>query len=125
MVVIYNSRIFGIILKQKHTLSLIPGLDPYGIISGYLIRGLATTEAARRYWSFYELACLSPPFGGISPNLCNFFMQFDTKYFSHLNNFLTYDYKLLMNLMEKSINYPIKTDFEKKSTKAFVTFSRR
>jgi NTE family protein len=75
--------------------------------------GLASTEAARRYWSFYELACLSPPFGGISPNLCNSSMQFDTKYFSHLNNFLSYDYRPLMNLMEKSINYPIKTDFEK------------
>lgn len=75
--------------------------------------GLASTEAARRYWSFYELACLSPPFGGMSPNLCNSTMQFDTKYFSHLNNFLSYDYKPLLNLMEKSINYPIKTDFEK------------
>jgi hypothetical protein len=53
--------------------------------------GLASTEAARRYWSFYELACLSPPFGGVSPNLCNSSMQFDTKYFSHLNNFLSYD----------------------------------
>jgi predicted acylesterase/phospholipase RssA len=75
--------------------------------------GLASTEAARRYWSFYELACLSPPFGGKSPNLCNSSMQFDSKYFSHLNSFLSYDYKPLMNLMEKSINYPIKTDFEK------------
>lgn len=75
--------------------------------------GLASTEAARRYWSFYELACLSPPFGGVSPNLCNSSMQFDTKYFSHLNNFLSYDYSPLMNLMEKSISYPIKTDFEK------------
>ena len=74
---------------------------------------LASTEAARRYWSFYELACLPPPFGGVSPNLCNSSMQFDFKYFSHLNNFLSYDYKPLMNLMEKSINYPIKTDFEK------------
>lgn len=74
---------------------------------------LASTEAARRYWSFYELACLPPPFGGISPNLCNSSMQFDSKYYSHLNNFLSYDYKPLMNLMEKSINYPIKTDFEK------------
>ncbi len=40
-------------------------------------------------------------------------MQFDTQYFSHLNNFLSYDYEPLRNLMEKSINYPIKTDFEK------------
>lgn len=53
--------------------------------------GLDSTEAARRYWSFYELACLSPPFGGVSPNLCTSSMQFDTKYFSHLNNFLSYD----------------------------------
>ncbi|MGD9533522.1 MAG: patatin-like phospholipase family protein [Candidatus Nitrosocosmicus sp.] len=75
--------------------------------------GLASTEAARRYWSFYELACLSPPFGGTSPNLCNSSRQFDTRYFSHLNNFLAYDYKPLINLMERSINYPIKTDFEK------------
>lgn len=74
---------------------------------------LASTEAARRYWSFYELACLPPPFGGISPNLCNSVMQYDFKYLSHLNNFLLYDYKPLMTLMEKSINYPIKTDFEK------------
>lgn len=75
--------------------------------------GLASTEAARRYWSFYELACLLPPFGGVSPNLCNSSMQFDTMYFSPLNNFLSYDYKPLMEMMEKSINYPIKTDFEK------------
>ncbi len=75
--------------------------------------GLASAEAARRYWSFYELACLTPPFGGMSPNLCNSFFKADTKYFSHLNNFLSYDYKPLMNLMEKNINYPIKTDFEK------------
>ncbi|HYO06699.1 MAG TPA: patatin-like phospholipase family protein [Phototrophicaceae bacterium] len=74
--------------------------------------GLASTEAARRYWSFYELACLPPPFGGVSPNLCNSSMRFDTKYFSPLNNFLSYDYKPLMKMMEKSINYPIKTDFE-------------
>jgi predicted acylesterase/phospholipase RssA len=74
---------------------------------------LASAEAARRYWSFYELACLPPPFGGISPNLCNSVMQYDFKYLSHLNNFLLYDYKPLMTLMEKSINYPIKTDFEK------------
>lgn len=75
--------------------------------------GLASTEAARRYWSFYELACLSPPFGGVSPNLCKSTVQFDTKYYSHLNNFLSYDYEPLRNLMDKSINYPIKTDFEK------------
>ena len=74
---------------------------------------LASTEAARRYWSFYELACLPPPFGGISPNLCNSVMQYDFKYLSYLNNFLLYDYKPLMTLMEKSIDYPIKTDFEK------------
>ncbi|MGD9532225.1 MAG: patatin-like phospholipase family protein [Candidatus Nitrosocosmicus sp.] len=74
---------------------------------------LASTEAARRYWSFYELACLPPPFGGISPNLCNSVMQYDFKYLSHLNNFLLYDYNPLITLMEKSINYPIKTDFEK------------
>jgi predicted acylesterase/phospholipase RssA len=76
-------------------------------------RGLASAEAARRYWSFYELACLTPPFGGLSPNLCKSSFQADTKYLSHLNNFLSYDYKHLINLMEKSINYPIKTDFEK------------
>lgn len=29
-----------------------------------LNRGLATAEAARRYWSFYQLACLTPTFGG-------------------------------------------------------------
>ena len=74
---------------------------------------IASAEAARRYWSFYELACLPPPFGGISPNLCNSVMHYDFKYLSHLNNFLLYDYKPLMALMEKSINYPIKTDFEK------------
>ncbi len=82
--------------------------------------GLASTEAARRYWSFYVLACLSPPVGGVSPNLCKSSMQFDTKYFSHLNNFLSYDYKPLMNLMEKSINYPIKTDFEKNQTRLLL-----
>ena len=78
-----------------------------------LNRGLATAEAARRYWSFYQLACLTPPFGGISPNLCTSIYQADTKYFSQLNNFLTYDYRPLMKLMEENISYPIKTDFEK------------
>lgn len=33
--------------------------------------GLASAETAIRYWSFYELACLLPPFGGISLNICN------------------------------------------------------
>jgi predicted acylesterase/phospholipase RssA len=75
--------------------------------------GLATTESARRYWSFYELACSTPPFGGVSPNLCNSSFQFDTKYLSPLNAFLSYNYRPLMNLMEKNIEYPIKTDFEK------------
>lgn len=44
--------------------------------------GLAATESAIRYWSFYELACSAPPFGGVSPNLCNSAFQFDAKYLS-------------------------------------------
>jgi NTE family protein len=53
---------------------------------------LASTESARRYWSFFQLACCTPPFGGISPNLCNSSLQLDYRYLSPFNAFLTYNY---------------------------------
>lgn len=73
---------------------------------------IASTESARRYWSFYQLACTPYPLGN-SPNLCYSVYQYDDKYFSPLNAFYLYNYKPLKELMLNSINYPIKTDIEK------------
>jgi hypothetical protein len=58
---------------------------------------ITSTEFARRYWSFFQLACCSSPFGGISPNLCNAFILYDSKYYSRFNNFFSYDYQMLPN----------------------------
>lgn len=73
---------------------------------------IASTESARRYWSFFQLACTPYPLGD-SPNLCYSVYQYDDKYFSPLNAFYLYNYKPLKELMLNSINYPIKTDIEK------------
>jgi NTE family protein len=75
----------------------------------------ASLESARRYWSFYELACTVWPFGrGFSPNLCTAIQKFDSKFLSPLNNCLLYDFRLLRDLLTKTakIDYPIKTSFE-------------
>lgn len=74
---------------------------------------ITSTESARRYWSFFQLAGCSSPFGGISPNLCNAFIQYDSQYYSPFNNFFSYDYQPLRKLMQDNINFPIKTDFER------------
>lgn len=74
---------------------------------------LASTESARRYWSFFQLACCTSPFGGSSPNLCNSSLQLDYRYLSPFNTFFSYNYEPLMTLMKNNINYPIKTHFEK------------
>ena len=76
----------------------------------------ASVELARRYWSFYELACTVWPFGrGYPPNLCTAIQKFDTKFLGHLNNCLLYDFQLLRNLLTNTakIGYSIKTSFEK------------
>ncbi|MER5176733.1 MAG: patatin-like phospholipase family protein [Candidatus Nitrosocosmicus sp.] len=73
----------------------------------------ASLESARRYWSFYELACITPPFGGMSPNLCTSFFKFDYKYSSPINNCLLYNFQPLMHLISKNIKFPIKTYFER------------
>ena len=63
----------------------------------------ASLESARRYWSFYELACTVWPFGrGFSPNLCTAIQKFDSKFLSPLNNCLLYDFRLLRDLLTKT-----------------------
>ncbi|VFJ13624.1 putative Patatin-like phospholipase [Candidatus Nitrosocosmicus franklandus] len=73
---------------------------------------IASTESARRYWSFYQLTCNPYPMGS-SPNLCYSVYQYDDRFLSPLNAFYLYNYKPLKQLMSSSINYPIKTDVEK------------
>ena len=75
----------------------------------------ASFESARRYWSYYELACTVWPFGlGYSPNLCSSIQKLDWKFLSPLNNYLAYDFRPLRNLLMETakIDYPIKTSFE-------------
>lgn len=80
---------------------------------------IASIESARRYWSFYQLACTPYPTGD-SPNLCYSVYRYDDKYFSPLNAFYLYNYKPLKDLMLNSINYPIKTEIEKKQPRLLL-----
>lgn len=78
-------------------------------------KNTASLESARRYWSYYELACTVWPFGlGYSPNLCTSIQKRDSKFLSPLNNYLAYNFQPLRDLLMKTskIDYPIKTSFD-------------
>lgn len=73
---------------------------------------VALPETARRYWSWAQLACTPPIFGGGTLNLYNPRLGLvDTTF---LNPFifphgLSYDYRPLKDFLSKKITFPIKT----------------
>jgi predicted acylesterase/phospholipase RssA len=81
----------------------------------------AHSEAARRYWSWYQTAALAPPFGGISPNLSNSMLVPDFKYGSLLNTGIFYDFGPLEMLLSANIKYPIQTTIENNEPRLLIS----
>lgn len=74
---------------------------------------VASPELARKYWSWAQLACTPPIFGGGTSHL--YFPQIDLADTKFLNPFvfphgLSYDYLPLKQFLQDSIKFPIKTN---------------
>ena len=73
---------------------------------------VALPETARRYWSWAQLACTPPIFGGGTLHL--YFPHIDSIDLKFLNPFVfphgfSYDYRPLKEFLEDRISFPIKT----------------
>jgi len=81
----------------------------------------AQLEAARRYWSWFEIAALTPPFGGISPNLSVSMSKPDYKFMSLLNTGIFYDFTPLDAFLSANINYPIQTSINNDEPRLLIS----
>lgn len=80
----------------------------------------ASPEAARRYWSWNQLANL--PWGS-THNLSMTIPEFDFKYFDFnpaVSGWLAYDFYPLRKILEDSIYFPIKTSFENREPRLLM-----
>lgn len=77
-------------------------------------------EAARRYWSWFEIAALTPPFGGVSPNLSVSMWKPDFKYISPINSGIFYDFSSLEIFLADRIKYPIQTSADNEEPRLLI-----